>query len=122
MSDRRQILGREGEQAAEQFLRRLRYTIVERNYRCPLGEVDLVALDGRMLVFVEVKTRTTETRGAPFEAVNRRKQRQIARTAQYFISQHRLHDRHARFDVVGVWREGDRFTCEVVRGAFDAAR
>ena len=122
MPDRRQILGTEGERAAEQFLRRQRYTIVERNYRCPLGEVDLIARDGRVLVFVEVKTRTAATRGTPFEAVNRRKQRQIRRTAQYFIAQHQLYDRNARFDVVGVWRDGDRFTCEVVGNAFDAER
>ena len=119
MPDERQRLGAEGERAAEKFLRRRRYAIVHRNYRCPAGEVDLIALDGKAVVFVEVKTRTQPGFGSPLEAVDRRKQRQIQRAAQYYLTENRLHDRNARFDVVGVWWENGRVECELVQNAFD---
>jgi putative endonuclease len=117
--DRRKLLGADGERAAEQFLRGQRYRIIERNYRCPVGEVDLIALDGKTVVFIEVKTRRGAGFGSPFEAVDRRKQGQVSRAAQYFLTVHRLHDRAARFDVVGVWWEDGRPICELVRNAFD---
>jgi putative endonuclease len=119
MPDERQRLGAEGERAAEKFLRRQRYTIVQRNYRCPSGEVDLIALDHSTLVFIEVKTRTQPGFGSPLEAVDRRKQRQIQRAAQYFLSENRLHDRNARFDVVGVWWDNGHVQCELVKNAFE---
>lgn len=121
MSASRQQLGAAGEEAAAQFLRARRYTIVARNYRCPLGEIDLVALDGRTLVFVEVKTRRGASFGSPFDAVDARKQRQVTRAAQHYISTHRLEHRLARFDVVGVdWVDG-RPVCELIQNAFEAA-
>jgi putative endonuclease len=119
MADSRKVLGAEGERAAEKYLRRQKYTILERNYRCPLGEIDLIALDGKTVVFVEVKTRTGERHGSPLEAVDARKQRQIARVAQSFLLRHRLQNRDARFDVVGVSWDGTRIVCELVRNAFD---
>jgi putative endonuclease len=119
MPDERQLLGAEGERAAEKFLRGQRYVIVERNYRCRSGEVDLIALDGRAVVFIEVKTRTQLGFGNPLEAVDRRKQRQIVRAAQYYLAQNRLHDRDTRFDVVGVWREDGQVRCELVKNAFE---
>lgn len=120
VGDRRKKLGFQGERAAEKFLSRRRYKVVARNYRCPLGELDLVALDGRTVVFVEVKTRTGRTCGTPLEAVGPRKRQQIIRVAEYFLTAHRLHDRCIRFDVVGVWWESGRPVCEVVQAAFGA--
>ena len=119
MPDPRQRLGAEGERAAEHFLRRQRYAIVERNYRCRLGEVDLIALDRRTVVFIEVKTRTRPGFGSPLEAVDARKQHQIRRAAQHYLTEKRLHQRDARFDVVGVWWEGDAVRCELVKNAFE---
>ena len=119
MAHERQQLGTQGEQAAERYLRRQRYAIIVRNYRCRAGEVDLIALDQRTVVFVEVKTRTHEGFGSPLEAVNRRKQRQIRRAALYYLTANRLQDRHARFDVVGVWWEGGSMHCELVKNAFE---
>lgn len=121
MWNRQQTLGTEGERAAERYLRAQRYAILARNYRCKLGEVDLVALDGRTVVFVEVKTRRGEGFGTPFEAVTHHKRRQISRVAQYYLVRHRLLDREARFDVVGVWWEGDQPRCELIKNAFAAA-
>jgi putative endonuclease len=120
MPDARQQLGADGERAAERFLRRQRYAIVQRNYRCPAGEVDLIALQGSAVVFIEVKTRTQPGFGTPLEAVDHRKQRQILRAAQFYLSENRLHDRDARFDVVGVWLEDGRIRCELVKNAFEA--
>lgn len=119
MADDRKALGTEGERAAEKFLRRQRYTILERNYRSPLGEIDLIALDGETVVFIEVKTRSGEGHGNPLEAVDARKQRQISRVAQSFLLRHRLQDRPARFDVVGVWRDGSGIACTLVQNAFE---
>ena len=65
----KQALGREGERVAERYLKKKGYTLVERNYRCRGGEVDLIVLDRRVVVFVEVKTRTDHGFGTPLEAV-----------------------------------------------------
>lgn len=119
MPDERKLIGAEGERAAEKYLRRQRYAILARNYRCPTGEVDLVALDGSTVVFVEVKTRTQPGFGSPLEAVDPRKQRQVQRAAQYYLTENRLHDRNARFDVVGVWWENGRMQCELIKNAFE---
>ncbi len=121
MPDERQQLGAQGERIAESFLRRQRYEILQRNYRCRAGEVDLIALDGLTVVFVEVKTRRQDEYGSPLEAVDRRKQRQIQRAAQYYVSANRLYDRNLRFDVVGVWWEDGAARCELVRNAFEGS-
>ncbi len=121
MVHERQLLGSDGERCAERYVRRRRYVILQRNFRCPVGEVDLVALDGRTVVFIEVKTRSQEGFGSPLDAVDTRKQRQIRRAAQYYLSRHRLYDRDARFDVVGVWRDRNRIRCELVKNAFEMA-
>lgn len=120
MGDRRQ-LGASGETAAATFLRRQRYTILERNYRCPLGEADIIALDHSVVVFVEVKARRGENSGTPLDAVDKRKQHQLVRVAKYYLTRHRLHDRDARFDVVGVWDDDGVLRCELVRNAFEVA-
>jgi len=98
----RRMLGARGEEAAVKLLRRRGYTILCRNYRCPLGELDIVAREGETIVFVEVKTRSTEEYGDPLEAVGWGKQRKLARLAQHFLLTHRLHGSPCRFDVVSV--------------------
>jgi putative endonuclease len=112
-------LGRRGEAVAEAFLRTRNYTIVARNFRCRAGEIDLVALDGRVLVFVEVRSRRGDRLGTPLESVDRRKQAQVARVAQYFCSARGWHDRDARFDVVGVRFDVDPPGIDHVTGAFE---
>jgi putative endonuclease len=117
--DGRRELGRRGEAVAEAFLRSQRYTIVARNYRCRAGEIDLVVLDGRVLVFVEVRSRRGTTAGTPLESVDGRKQAQVARVAQHFLAARRWGDREARFDVVGVRFDAEPPAVEHVRGAFE---
>lgn len=118
MKDERQQLGAAGERAAERFLRRQGYIILERNYRCASGEIDLIALDRRTVVFVEVKTRAQSELGTPFEAVDLRKQRQLRRAAQSYLARHHLTEREARFDVVGIWWDTPSPRCELLRDAF----
>jgi putative endonuclease len=119
MTDARQILGRQGEDIAERFLRQKGYKLVARNYRCAAGEVDLIVLDQRVIVFVEVKTRSGERFGSPFEAVESRKQRKMMRAAQFFLTQKGLHQREARFDVVGIsWPSGKPIV-EHIENAFE---
>ena len=101
-------VGREAEQRAFLYLRKLGYRPVARNYRSRGGEVDLILLDGGCLVFVEVRYRTTNTYLRPAHTVDRHKQRKIIRTAALFIARHpRFADCTIRFDVVGVEGRGN---------------
>lgn len=120
MSDKRLRLGRDGERIASDFLVQSGYSIVARNYRCILGEIDIVAMDGEFLVFIEVKTRTGLGCGSPAAAVTARKQRQISKAAQFYLAEHRLFDTPARFDVVAiVIGNGGRHLVEIIPDAFD---
>jgi putative endonuclease len=114
----KQALGREGERLAELFLKKKGYKLVERNYRCRGGEVDLILLDRKVVVFVEVKTRTDDIFGSPFEAVEPRKQRRMILAAQLFLHQKKLHERDARFDVVGISWFGVEPRVEHIQNAF----
>ena len=117
----KQVLGKEGERLAEQYLKKKGYQLVERNYRCKAGELDLIVLDRRVLVFVEVKTRTGERFGSPLEAVAYHKQRKMIQAAQFFLSAKGLHQRDARFDVVGVSWAGREPLVEHIENAFELA-
>jgi putative endonuclease len=117
--DQRQIFGREGERIAERYLSKKGYRLVERNYRCPVGEVDLIVLDRRVIVFVEVKTRRHERFGVPLESVHTRKQQKMIKAALWFLSDHKLHERDARFDVVGISFGGQEPVVEHIENAFD---
>jgi putative endonuclease len=120
MSDHgKQVLGKEGERVAEQYLKNKGYKLVERNYRCSVGELDLIVLDRRVVVFVEVKTRTGQGFGSPLEAVEFRKQKKMIQAAQYFLSEKKLHQRDARFDVVGISWPGREPVVEHIENAFE---
>jgi putative endonuclease len=119
VNNAKQVLGKEGERIAEHYLKRKGYKVVERNYRCAAGEVDLIVLDRRVIVFVEVKTRTGHGFGTPLEAVQPRKQRKMMRAAQFFLSQKKLHQRDARFDVVGISWPAREPVIEHVENAFE---
>ena len=100
-------LGDAGEREAARFLRKLGYRIIARRMRIGRGDIDLVALDGTSIVFVEVKTRSSAAKGSPAEAVDSQKQRKLTRLALEFLKSHRLLEHSARFDVVSiVWPSG----------------
>jgi putative endonuclease len=115
-------LGQRGEAAAARHLRRCGYKIISRGQRAPLGELDLVAVQDRTIVFVEVKTRTEAQITHPSEAVDPAKQRRLTRLAVAFLKRHGLLDYPSRFDVIAVtWPEGRRRpTIEHFPNAFEA--
>ncbi|WP_457576406.1 YraN family protein [Desulfomarina sp.] len=120
MTDRRIITGRAGEKEASRFLEKNGYTVLEKNYRRKFGEIDIIARKDDYLVFIEVKTRTGHSHGDPLEAVTDRKQRQISRVAQCYLSEKRLHDTAARFDVIAVnMTKNSTPEIELIVNAFD---
>lgn len=118
---RRVDLGRAGEHLAEEHLTCLGYDVLERNYRCRFGEIDLIARDGTCLVFVEVKTRRSKAFGEPSEAISREKKTRLARLARHYLTERGLGEPYCRFDVVAVsWpaTEGGKPLCELIQDAF----
>ena len=114
-------LGQQGERAAERYLKRRGYKVLARSHRLRAGELDLVMLDGRTIVFVEVKTRRSQQAGHPAEAVDAKKQRRLTRLAVTFMKRHGLLEYPGRFDVVGItWPEGGRPQIDHFINAFEA--
>jgi putative endonuclease len=119
MKDPRRQLGDAGEDLAAAALKQQGYKILERNYVTPLGEIDLIARQGKTLVFIEVKTRKNERFGTPQEAVSASKQARLRRLADYYLKQKRLgQDVLLRFDVVGITLTEDGPRVEVIQNAF----
>jgi putative endonuclease len=121
-SDATVALGISGENLACDALSRQGYAILARRYRTRVGEIDIVARDGGTLVFVEVKTRTSNRCGPPAEAVTWRKRRRIVTMARWYLSEYGLHGCLCRFDVVTVLcRPGVVPAIDVVKDAFQAS-
>lgn len=96
-------LGAFGEDAAEKFLKKKGYKILERNFNCRFGEIDIIALDKECLVFVEVKTRSNNKYGNPQNAVNYYKRNHLELSARCYIDKNRLNNYIARFDIVEIF-------------------
>ncbi len=116
MEDRRPALGRSGEAKAVRWLERRGWVILARRWRCRLGELDVVGLDGDTLVFVEVKTRSSALFGPPEEAVGGLKRRRIVRTALSYVKKLGYAGRALRFDVMALCGDEVRH----IPGAFGA--
>ncbi len=121
MSLLRKLLGRSGEERAARHLAKLGYRILERNYGTRQGEIDLIALDRDTVVFIEVKTRTSDAFGAPELAVGQRKQERMVKAALGYLRQKKLHQMSCRFDVVAI-SGGEDPQVEVFRNAFEMDR
>ena len=105
----RRLLGDRGERAAVRFLKKQGYRILAKQHRNQFGEIDIIAQDGDTNVFVEVKTRTTEKDGQPFEAVDRRKQEKITQAALAWLKKLGRLEQRSRFDIVSiVWPDDGR--------------
>ena len=119
MSDDRKQLGNWGEQLAARHLEAQGYAILERNWRCRRGEIDLVAQAGKVLVFAEVKTRKGQAFGSPEEGVTPTKARQLLKLAQYYLSEKDLDDVEWRVDLVAVEldQQGRLVRCEHIPNA-----
>ncbi len=98
----RKKVGTDGEEIAVNFLRRRGLQIIEQNFSCRLGEIDIIALDNNTICFVEVKTRKSLQFGFGFEAVLARKQNKIMKTALLYLKSKGLSDHDFRFDVISI--------------------
>jgi putative endonuclease len=118
----RRWFGTRSERAAARFLKRLGYRVLKRNYSCPHGELDLVALDGKCIVFVEVRSTGTDDPNRAAASVDAAKQERLTRLALYFLRGHRLLEYSARFDVLAIsWPDDQREPLIVHhKQAFDA--
>ena len=119
MTKERLELGKTGEQLAFKRVKKLGYKCIVKNYRCPLGEIDLIARHKDCLVFIEIKTRKGRDVSYAKEAVNHRKKRQISKAALYYMNENNCPDARSRFDVVAVCINQDGPKIEVIQNAFE---
>lgn len=117
-----QTLGRSGEDIAVAYLARARYKVLERNFRTKCGEVDIIAREGKTLVFIEVKTRRNLSYGCPQLAVTRFKQKQISKAALLYLAANKLTETAARFDVIAIsLSDYEKAQVDHIKNAFDLA-
>lgn len=114
--------GRRGEDIAWAYLKQRGYKILERNYRCHYGEIDLIGKDGETIVFVEVKSRRSVAFGEPEDSVGLVKQKKISKVALCYLEEKGLFDRAARFDVVSVFSSAAEQKITLIPDAFDLVR
>ena len=122
MAASRYIEGKKGERAAAEYLSSSGIKILDRNFRCPLGEIDLVAKDGKTIVFVEVRARQADGICSPEESITMYKRRRLTRAALWYLKQRGLLDSYARFDVVAVRWNGEEPEINWIVNAFEPAR
>ncbi len=124
MLDSRKEVGNKGEKLAAKFLKRKGYKIIQRNYKCKLGEIDIIAEQDRTVVFVEVKTRRTQEFGPPQYAITTAKKGQISRVALFYIKEKRLVEQTCRFDVIAITfqPESRKPRIEHIENAFQLSR
>ncbi|MDD2654016.1 MAG: YraN family protein [Candidatus Omnitrophica bacterium] len=112
-------LGLLGEKKAQEFLKDNGYKILDKNFRTALGEIDIVAKDKDCICFVEVKTRTSDQKGSPLEAITKNKQHKLSQMALLYLKNKNLLHKSARFDIVSVMQnlqEADKI--EIIKNAF----
>jgi putative endonuclease len=119
MLNLRQQYGAQSESLAARLLKQRGYTILETNYRTPLGEIDIIARDRGTIVFVEVKARRSLGFGSPKWAVTPKKQRKISMVALYYLKTTRQSQAKARFDVVAIRSRVEPPQVEIIQNAFD---
>jgi putative endonuclease len=111
--------GKEGEKIAAAYLKKNGYRIIEINFRCPIGEIDIVAKEKDDLVFVEVKTRKSIELGYPEQAVGIRKQKKMSQLALWYLEKRKIADISARFDVVAITLIPENNEVKLIKNAFD---
>jgi len=123
MADKKDVrkidIGKEGEKIAADYLKKNGYRIDELNYRCPIGEIDIIAHDRNDVVFVEVKSRKSDALGYPEEAVGNRKQRKMSQLALWYLQEKKLDKTCARFDVVAILPLPSGYDIRLIKNAFD---
>jgi putative endonuclease len=115
------VLGAFGEDIACSYLQQQGYRILERNFSCKAGELDIIAFDGETIAFIEVKSRTSTGYGNPAEAVSYYKQNRIVKAALFFMTKHKIFDYMCRFDVIEVLTDGTKegSAINLIKNAFE---
>ena len=111
-------IGKRGELLAQEYLKEVGYEVIEVNYRCMFGEIDIIAHKDDYIVFIEVKTRRNNNYGFPYESVSAIKQEKIRKVAACYLKANNLFQRDCRFDVVSVEKNGVDYSCEIIQDAF----
>ena len=111
--------GKDGEQIALAYLKKNGYCICETNFRCPLGEIDIIAREKKEIVFIEVKTRKSHKLGYPEQAVGVKKQTKLSQLALWYLQKNKLADANARFDVVAITLHPEGNEIRLIKNAFD---
>jgi len=111
-------IGKEGEEIAQDYLQKLGYQILERNYRSQQGEVDIIARDRDFLVFVEVKYYSYRSYGSPVGAVRKAKKQSVIHAAQTYIYKNNIKNTYCRFDVVAIYRRSNSMKIDYYKDAF----
>jgi len=119
MKDKTKSTGKEGEKIAADFLKKKGYRIIDKNFRCPLGEIDIVAREKGAIIFIEVKTRKSSELGYPEQAVGVRKQKKMSQLAIWYLQKKKIIDTSARFDVVAITMHSSGNEIKLFKNAFD---
>lgn len=113
-------LGERGEAAAAGLIQKKGFKILQKNYKCAFGEIDLVAEKDGRIRFIEIKTRSGKRFGDPAEAVDRQKQRKLIRLAEWYLKEHKLGEPKVSFDVAAViWKAGAAPEVRLIEDAFE---
>ncbi len=118
--DKRKKVGKKGEDVAAFFLKKRGYRILDRNFRCYLGELDIIAEKEGQIIFVEVKTRQNIDFGLPEEFLNYPKRKRLSKLALFYLSTHYLQERPCRFDVVAIQYQKGKAKIHHIKNAFQA--
>ena len=110
-------LGKIGENLVEKYLKNINYQVIERNFRCKRGEIDIIAKEKDELVFIEVKTRASMEYGKPAEAVTNQKKKHIYRSAEYYLAMHHKLSAYVRIDVVEVYLYKNKYYIHHIKSA-----
>lgn len=111
--------GNIGEDLTCEYLKSIGMKIIERNYRLRTGEIDVIAMDGETVVFIEVKTRSNSNYGTPAESVTVNKQKKISQTARTYAVRKNLNDCDFRFDIVEVYYNKNNYRINLIKNAFE---
>lgn len=113
----RHILGKLGEDIACEYLQENNYEIIERNFECRQGEIDIIAKEKDEIVFIEVKTRTNSNYGNPIDSITYYKQKHIIKSVQYYLYKEKLEKSFVRIDVIEVYRRGEKYYVNHIKNA-----
>ena len=113
----RHIVGKEGESITEKYLRGKNYEIIEKNYYCRQGEIDIIAKDKEELVFIEVKTRTNKNYGEPIDAVTYYKRKHLFKTIEYYLYIKKLENSFVRIDIIEILKKENKFYIRHIKNA-----